>query len=165
MLCIVLHCCTYYHCFTYILHIMFSSTFLQYSTLATLMIYVLTKVPYVVSHSCCTWCALAFVPRCKLTSTEGELPFVLTRRQFPATPCFAMTIIKSQGQTLDRVGIFFRRPVFSHGQLYVAVSRPTSRQNLRFMVIGGGSTLPDGSQGTSTTNTVYQRVLNGSGRR
>ncbi|CAN0273274.1 unnamed protein product, partial [Scytosiphon promiscuus] len=101
----------------------------------------------------------AFVPRCKLTSSEGELPFVLTRRQFPVAPCFAMTVNKAQGQTLDRVGIFLRRPVFSHGQLYVAVSRATSRQNLRFMVIGGSSTLPDGSQGTCTANPVYEEVL------
>ena len=107
----------------------------------------------------------AFVPRCKLTSTEGELPFVLTRRQFPVAPCFPMTINKAQGQTLDRVGIFLWRPFFSHGQLYVAVSRATSQQNLRFMVIGGGSTLPDGPQRTCTTNTVYEEVLNGSGRR
>ena len=58
----------------------------------------------------------AFVPLCKLTSSEGELPFVLTRRQFPVAPCFAMTINKAQGRTLDRVGIFLRRPVFSHEQ-------------------------------------------------
>ena len=107
----------------------------------------------------------AFVPWCKLTSTEGELPFVLTQRQFPVAPCFTITINKAQGQTLDRVGIFLRRPVFSHVQLYVAVSRATSRHNLRFVVIGGGSTLPDGSQGTCTTNTVYAEVLNGSERR
>ncbi|CAM9905065.1 unnamed protein product, partial [Laminaria digitata] len=103
----------------------------------------------------------AFVPRCKLTSSEGELPFVLTRRQFPVAPRFAMTINNAQGQTLDRVGIFLGRPVFSHGQLYVAVSRATSRQNLRFMIIGDSSTQPDGSPGTCTANTVYEEVLNG----
>ena len=41
----------------------------------------------------------AFVPRCKLTSSEGELPFVLTRRQFPVAPCFAMAVNKKSART------------------------------------------------------------------
>lgn len=61
-------------------------------------------------------------------------------------------------------GIFLLRPVFSHRQLYVAVSRATSRQNLRLMVVGNSSTLPDGSQGICTATTVYEEVINGSGR-
>ncbi|GBM83133.1 hypothetical protein AVEN_40099-1 [Araneus ventricosus] len=35
-----------------------------------------------------------------------------------------MTINKSQGQTFDHVGIYFDELVFSHGQLYVALTRP-----------------------------------------
>ena len=97
------------------------------------------------------------MPRCKLTSSEVELPFGLTWRHFPVVPCFAMAINKAQGQTLARVGIFLRRPEYSQGQLYVTVPRATSRQNLRFMIIEGSSTLPDGSQETCTTNTVYGR--------
>ncbi|GBM84171.1 hypothetical protein AVEN_126513-1, partial [Araneus ventricosus] len=34
-----------------------------------------------------------------------------------------MTINKSQGQTFDHVGIYLDKPVFSHGHLYVALSR------------------------------------------
>jgi ATP-dependent exoDNAse (exonuclease V) alpha subunit len=37
-----------------------------------------------------------------------------------------MTINKSQGQSIVNVGIDVRTPVFSHGQLYVALSRCTS---------------------------------------
>jgi len=33
---------------------------------------------------------------------------------------------KAQGQTLDHVGIYQPDPVFSHGQLYVAMSRARS---------------------------------------
>ena len=36
---------------------------------------------------------------------------------------FTKTIDKSQGQTLQQVGIFLEKPVFTHGQLSVAMSR------------------------------------------
>lgn len=36
------------------------------------------------------------IPRIILISVEGELPFTLTRRQFPVQLCFAMTINKSR---------------------------------------------------------------------
>ncbi len=45
------------------------------------------------------------LPRIKLSTTEGELPFILSRKQFPIRLCFAMTINKAQGQSLDMVGI------------------------------------------------------------
>ncbi|EEH50877.1 uncharacterized protein MICPUCDRAFT_9667, partial [Micromonas pusilla CCMP1545] len=47
-----------------------------------------------------------------------------TRRKFPVRPAFAMTVNKSQGQTIrGRVGVLLPEPVFSHGQMHVAASR------------------------------------------
>jgi ATP-dependent DNA helicase PIF1 len=45
-----------------------------------------------------------------------------------------MTINKSQEQTLSTVGIYLRKPVFTHGQLYVAVSRTPYRSGLRILI-------------------------------
>ncbi|XP_076942447.1 uncharacterized protein LOC143612312 [Bidens hawaiensis] len=49
--------------------------------------------------------------------------------KFPVAVCFAMTINKSQGQSLARVGIYLRAPVLTHGQLYASLSREKSRDD------------------------------------
>ncbi|XP_065664484.1 ATP-dependent DNA helicase pif1-like [Hydra vulgaris] len=64
-----------------------------------------------------------FVPRIQLAPSDSNLPFVLKRRQFPVRLAYSMTNNKSQGQTFDRVGVYLKKPCFSHGQLYVACSR------------------------------------------
>ena len=46
-----------------------------------------------------------------------------------------MTVNKSQGQTIPNVGVYLPEPVFSHGQLYVAMSRATARANIRILVV------------------------------
>ncbi|XP_012855092.1 PREDICTED: uncharacterized protein LOC105974523 [Erythranthe guttata] len=60
-----------------------------------------------------------FIPRLTLTPSDNRIPFKFQRRQFPIILSFAMTVNKSQGQSLQHVGIYLQKPVFSHGQLYV----------------------------------------------
>ena len=66
---------------------------------------------------------IQFLFRISCISSDNRVPFQLKRVQFPILPCFAMTINKAQGQTLKHVGIDVSTPIFSHGQLYVALSR------------------------------------------
>ena len=46
-----------------------------------------------------------------------------------------MTVNKSQGQTIPNVGVYLPAPVFSHGQLYVAMSRATARTNIKILAL------------------------------
>ncbi|XP_019261702.1 PREDICTED: ATP-dependent DNA helicase PIF1-like [Nicotiana attenuata] len=75
-----------------------------------------------------------FIPRMTLTLSDARIPFKFQRRQFPITVSFAMTLNKSQGQSLSHVGLFLKKPVFTHGQLYVALSRVTRRKGLKILV-------------------------------
>ena len=65
-----------------------------------------------------------------------------------------MTINKSQGQTLSNVGVYLKKKVFTHGLLYVAVSRVTSKKGLKVLIEND-----DGSCGSETQNIVYREIL------
>ena len=95
---------------------------------------------------------IVFIPRITLQPCNENLPFTLSHQQFPVRLAFSMTINKSQGQSLHHVGIDLRESVFSHGQLYVALSRCTSSNRIKVL-------LPNGSTITNVTNVVYPEAL------
>jgi hypothetical protein len=92
-----------------------------------------------------------YIPRILLTHEMQEGGWTHHRRQFPVRRCFAMTINKAQGQSFDRVGVDLRLPVFTHGQLYVALSRVTDVDRLHVL-------LPEGDD-DRVENVVYPEVL------
>ncbi|KIK79885.1 hypothetical protein PAXRUDRAFT_160077 [Paxillus rubicundulus Ve08.2h10] len=89
-----------------------------------------------------------------LDANKEEFPVPLHRCQFPVRLAFAMTINKSQGQSVQQVGLDLRTHVFSHGQLYVAFSHCTHPHNIKVI-------FPQNQNSTKTTNVVFTEVLRG----
>eukprot|EP00889_Picochlorum_renovo_P006332 jgi/Picre1/33362/NNA_008686.t1 len=94
------------------------------------------------------------IPISRVEVTQDMGSFELKRCQLPIRVAFAMTINKAQGLTLKRVGVYLIDDVFSHGQLYVALSRCGDDQNI--WVFGPE---PDEEQNLWTKNVVYKEVL------
>lgn len=97
---------------------------------------------------------IILLPRLSITPSDKKLPFKMRRRQLPIAVAFAITINKSQGQSLSEVGIFLPRPVFSHGQLYVAISRVTSKKGLKILIVD-----EDGKPQKQTKNIVFKEIF------
>ncbi|KAK9065016.1 hypothetical protein SSX86_016399 [Deinandra increscens subsp. villosa] len=95
-----------------------------------------------------------YIPRITFLHDEKELPFIFRRRQYPLRLCYAMTINKSQGQSLSKIGVYLPQPVFGHGQLYVAFSRATSPSSLKVLIVP-----EEGLSSNKTTNIVYSHFL------
>ncbi|KAI3946187.1 hypothetical protein MKW98_008780, partial [Papaver atlanticum] len=95
---------------------------------------------------------VVFIPRISLTPSSSHVLIRMTRRQFFIRLAYAMAINKSQGQSLKYMGVYLRSHVFSHGQLYVAMSRCTSAGRIHVL-------LPKNSSRHETTNVVYPEVL------
>lgn len=87
-----------------------------------------------------------FIPRIPLI--PNNYPFRFKRVQFPVSLCYAITINKAQGQTLRVAGVDLSVSCFSHGQLYVALSRVSQPTNL-FVHVPNQFTL----------NVVYKEAL------
>ncbi|CAN0875203.1 ATP-dependent DNA helicase pif1 [Linum grandiflorum] len=100
-------------------------------------------------------CTIAIIPRIVLDKTDPKWPFTLKRRQYPLRLCYGMTINKSQGQTLDEIGIFLPKPVFSHGQLYVALSRVRSAAGIHIVLHGADEEAVQ----NCTRNIVYAEIF------
>ncbi|EOA28489.1 hypothetical protein CARUB_v10024699mg, partial [Capsella rubella] len=80
------------------------------------------------------------IPRMFVSPPDAKFPFRMRRRQFPVALAYTITINKSQ--------------VFTHGQLYVALSRVTTRKGLKILI-----TNEDGACQNKTLNVVFKEVF------
>lgn len=103
------------------------------------------------------------IPRIKFTVT---LPFgrsiAMQRVQFPLRLAYAMTYNKSQGQEFAFVVCDIRKEPFTHGHLYVALSRIRIAANIRiFSDSKQANSLQDDDlmySGAIVTNVVYNKL-------
>ncbi|RZB65388.1 hypothetical protein D0Y65_041441 [Glycine soja] len=82
-----------------------------------------------------------YIPRMNMSPSESPWHFKLIRRQFPFMVSFAMSINKSQGQSLLDV-------------IYVALSRVQSKQGLRILILD-----QQGKPCNTTINMGYKDVF------
>ncbi|KAK9666371.1 hypothetical protein RND81_14G180300 [Saponaria officinalis] len=76
-----------------------------------------------------------FIPRIKLRpSSSSNYPFQFQRNQFLLKLSFAMTINKSQGQTLDQVAVYLPRPCFSPASRVTVVAASTEHSSSQHSV-------------------------------
>lgn len=79
--------------------------------------------------------AIVPVPRIHFRpDIDDQAPSRFRRIQFPISLAFSMTLHRSQGSTLEKVGLCLDPPVFSHGQLYVGLSRVGRRDKCRIYI-------------------------------
>lgn len=101
---------------------------------------------------------VAYIPKIKLLTPDSDT-IQFKRCQFPVRLAFAMTINKAQGQTLDSIGLYLPNPVFSHGQLYVALSRVKSSQSIKILLATNQSNIPQHLSKNHTRNVVFTEVF------
>ncbi|XP_071689040.1 uncharacterized protein [Rutidosis leptorrhynchoides] len=95
-----------------------------------------------------------YLPRINLFHKDNVLPYIFKRFQHTVKISYAMTISKNQGQSLNKIGIYLPKPVFSHGQLYVALSRATTPHGLKILIKKDEKGNPN-----VTKNIVYKDFL------
>ncbi|KAF8083899.1 hypothetical protein N665_0746s0001 [Sinapis alba] len=81
---------------------------------------------------------IVYIPRLLIQPSDTRLPFKMRRRQLPLAVAFAMTINKSQGQSLSEVGIFLPTP-----------------KGLKILIVD-----KDGKPQRKTMNVVFKEVFN-----
>ena len=113
------------------------------------------ETPYVIEHlhdhiiDVTIACGPHAGKRIYIHSKNSNNPF---RQHFSLShvrPAFAITANKAQGHTLSHAGIYLKQDFFSHGQLYVAMSRVGSKDSLK--IYSGHEVY--------TSNVVYKGVL------
>ena len=109
--------------------------------------------------------AQILIPRIPMISSDSYFPVPFKRMQFPVLVAYYLTVNHAQGQSLERAGIYLPKSVFSHGHLYVTVSR-SGDPNKTFQFVDQSEFQNLVQQGhlhpgkTYTRNGVYHEIFN-----
>ena len=64
-----------------------------------------------------------FISKISIVCSDTDFPTRFKRKQFPILLAYYLTFNRAQGQSLERVGIRLHQSVFTHGLLYIGMSR------------------------------------------
>ena len=64
-----------------------------------------------------------FIPKIPIVCSDTNFPANFRRTQFPILLVYYLTFNRAQGQSLKRVGIQLDQSAFTHGLLYIGISR------------------------------------------
>jgi len=95
------------------------------------------------------------------TIEVGRSGISVVRKQIPLVRAYALTINKSQGQTLDRVLFDARRHAHQHGHTYVLFSRVRTRGDLGAVVDASTCETRGNRRVLLTANVLYEELLSG----
>ncbi|OAD66202.1 hypothetical protein PHYBLDRAFT_152771 [Phycomyces blakesleeanus NRRL 1555(-)] len=101
---------------------------------------------------------VSLIPRIKLNPSESNSEIEFQRFQFPVYFAFAMTINKSQGQTLESIRLYPSATVFSHGQLYVTLSRVRKPSTIK-IVLNTSANFNEIANTVFADNVVFKKVF------
>ena len=96
---------------------------------------------------------LVCIPRLPLDPSNCKLPIEFQCIQFPLHPSFALSINNSQGQSLKFIGLYLPIEIFTHGQLYVALSRVSAATDISVMIVR------ENRAQVTTNNVVFKEIL------
>ena len=108
----------------------------------------------------------------KKLHNEDPPHFKIVRKQFPVRLTYSMTINKAQGmisnkvhlnfqwgQTLKKVGLYLKKNVFSHGQLYVAFSRVSDPKDITVFLDEDENQHGWINESAYTKNVVFSNIV------
>ena len=89
----------------------------------------------------------------------------MIRRQLPLRACWATTVHKCQGTTLNAVGLDLRLPPFTHGLLYVALGRAQTGKSIIALSLPKHVKDTNVGRRIFTNNIVWKELLPNGWRR
>ena len=97
----------------------------------------------------------------RIITIRFTLTFQTIKKTISIKSCSAITINIAQVQSINNLGVYLPQPVFSHGQLYVALSRAGFPHKTKVVIINMKDT--QGSfgnyDGKFTNNVVYTEIF------